>query len=118
MAAASAEAPGGAVMVPRYGWNSPVMVLTASNTASCTMAAYRAWANGFWWFVTAVFTAIVFQSKTTSALAVADPNKTLTINTLKSPRVTGLPYIFFMVSPPTASGVREQHDCDRGTECL
>src|SRR5271157_1432955 len=104
-------------MVPRYGWYSRVIALTASNTASCTMAAYRAWANGFWWLATAVFTAIVFQSKTTSALAAADPNKTLTINTLKSQRVTGLPYIVFIVSPPSASGARERHDCDLETDC-
>jgi hypothetical protein len=82
------------------------------------MAAYRAWANGFWWFATAVFTAIVFQSKTTSALAAAaEPKKKLTINTLKSLKVTGLPYIFFIVGPPGARVVRERHDCDFGLEC-
>src|SRR6266581_6212573 len=115
MAAASAEAPGGAVMVPRYGLYSPVIELTASNTASCTMAAYRAWAKGFWWLATAVLTAIMFQSKTASALAAADPNQTLTINTLKSRRFTGFPYIFFIVSPPSASCARERHRRGLGT---
>src|SRR5260221_4305296 len=109
MAAASAEAPGGAVMVPRYGLYSPVIELTASNTASCTMAAYRAWAKGFWWLATAVLTAIVFQSKTASALAGADPNQTLIMNTLKSTRFTGFPYIFFIFSPPSASCMLERH---------
>jgi hypothetical protein len=67
------------------------------------MAPYRAWANGLW--LAAVFTAIVFQSKTTSALVAEEPNKTLTINTLKSLKVTSLPYIFFIVIPPNARGV-------------
>src|SRR5258708_9129327 len=115
MAAASAEAPGGAVMVPRYDWYSPVIELTASNTGSCTMAAYRAWAKGFWWLATAVLTAIMFQSTTASALAAADPNQTLTINTLKSPRFTGFPYIFFIVSPPSASCMLERHLRGLGT---
>ena len=30
------------------------MAFTDSNTASCTNAAHRAWANGFWPFVIAV----------------------------------------------------------------
>src|SRR5207247_4868057 len=72
------------------------MALTASKTASCTMAAYRAWANGFCLLATAVLTAIVFQSETTSAFAAAEPTKRITINTLKSLKVTGLPYIFFI----------------------
>ena len=76
MAAASGEASAGAVMVPRYGWYLCVMELTASNTASCTIAAYRAWANGFWLFATAVLTAIAFQSKTTSALAAGSEQET------------------------------------------
>src|ERR1700739_3756343 len=115
MAAAAAEAPGGAVMVPRYGLYSPVIELTASNTASCTMAAYRAWAKGFCWLATAVLTAITFQSKTASVFAAADPNQTLTINTLKSLRFTGFPNIFFIVSPPSARCVRERHRRGLGT---
>src|SRR5260370_35605612 len=96
MAAASAEAPGGAVMVPRYGLYSPVIELTASNTASCTLAAYRAWAKGFWWLATAVSTAIMFQSSTASAFAPPDPTQTLTIETLKTPTLSGFPHIFFL----------------------
>src|SRR5258708_22220723 len=99
MAAASAEAPGGAVMVPSYGLYSPVIELTASNTASCTMAAYRAWAKGFWWLATAVLAVIMFQSKTASGLAAADTNQTVTINTLKGPRFIGFPDILFIVCP-------------------
>ena len=45
------------------------MELTASKTASCTIAPYRAWANGFWPFAMAVLTAISFQSRTASAFA-------------------------------------------------
>src|SRR5690606_24805232 len=40
-AAASGDAAGGASTVPRYGSYSPVMALTASNTASCVVAATR-----------------------------------------------------------------------------
>src|SRR5664279_1398860 len=65
-------------MVARYGRYWPVMALTASKTASCTIAAYRAWANGFAPFAIAVSTAMAFQSRTTSALASADANKRTT----------------------------------------
>src|SRR5579864_2068314 len=103
-------------MVPRYGWYLWVMELTASNTASCTIAANRAWAKGFCLFATAVLTAIAFQSKTTSALAAAQPNKALTVNTHKNPRVTALQYVFIF-SPPSDGGGGERHDCDFGLEC-
>src|SRR5215469_16029048 len=63
------------------------MALTASNTATCTIAPYRAWANGFCLFATNVSTAIAFQSNATSALATADASNRLTINTLRSLRV-------------------------------
>src|ERR1700722_17264202 len=61
------------------------MGFTDSNTASCTIAADRAWANGLWPFATAVFTAITFQSNTTSALETADNNRAA-IN-VHSPRI-------------------------------
>src|SRR5215470_8569315 len=87
-------------MVPRYGWYSPVTALTASNTASCTIAASRAWANGFSWFATAVLTAIAFQSDTTSAVAIADPNNVVTINKnigLKVPCILLLCVLFIAI---------------------
>src|SRR3984885_5564026 len=79
------------------------MAFTDSNTASCTIAAYRAWANGFWRFVTAVFTAITFQSNTASAFAKADPNR-VAIN-MHSPRTRLFvsPWIFFILLPPDSS---------------
>ena len=46
-----------------------MIALTASNTAVWVIAAKRAWANGFWPPI--VFNMIAFQSKTTSALAMA-----------------------------------------------
>jgi hypothetical protein len=46
------------------------MAFTASNTAVCVIAAKRAWANGFWPPI--VVNIIAFQSKTTSAFAVAE----------------------------------------------
>src|SRR5215470_4802505 len=52
------------------------MALTASNTASCTIAPYRAWANGFCLFATNVSTASAFQSVTTSACVTALLNRT------------------------------------------
>src|SRR6478672_10007808 len=74
MAAASAEAPAEAVMVPRYGWKSPVMALTASNTANCVIAAKRAWLNGS---ALTVVSIIPFHSPTTSALLIAVPNNSV-----------------------------------------
>src|ERR1700722_10689415 len=79
------------------------MAFTDSNTASCTIAAYRAWANGFWPFMTAVFTAITFQSNTTSAFATADPNR-VAIN-MHSPRTRFFvsPCTIFIALPPDSS---------------
>src|ERR1700722_7723141 len=78
------------------------MAFTDSNTASCTIAAYRAWANGFWPSVTAVFTAITFQSNTTSAFATADPNR-VAINMHRPRTRFFVSYIFFIVLPPDSS---------------
>src|SRR6266576_5740359 len=73
------------------------MAFTDSNTASCTIAAKRAWANGFWPFAIAVFTAITFQSNTTSARAKTDPNNRVAVN-MHIPRVLflGAPCIHFI----------------------
>src|ERR1700733_1201581 len=68
------------------------MALTASKTASWTIAADRAWANGFWPFATLVFTAIRFQSRTASAFATAGPNSRVAIN-MHTPKV------LFVASP-------------------
>src|ERR1700732_4757121 len=103
MAAASGDASGGATIVPRYGWDSPVMAFTDSKTASCTIAADRARANGSWPFATAVFTAISFQSKTTSAFATADPNNRVAIKMYRlrvlsfvSPCILFIRFLLFM----------------------
>src|SRR6185312_4434242 len=94
---------------------------TDSNTASCTIAADRAWANGFCLFATAVFTAIAFQSNTTSAFAMADPNNRVATN-MHTPRVLLMPpYVFFIVIPPNSSlafGQCDWHPCDSGRCCL
>src|ERR1700751_748416 len=53
----------------------------------------------------AVFTAIVFQSKTTAALATADPNKRLASSVNTSPQLLfGLPSILLIVHPPAVPG--------------
>jgi hypothetical protein len=52
-----------------------VTEFTASNTASCTIAISRAWANGLRPAVT-VRAAIAFQSRTTSARAAAGVDTT------------------------------------------
>src|SRR6202020_765931 len=79
------------------------MAFTDSNTASCTIAAYLAWANGFWLFATAVFTAIAFQSNTASAFATAAPNRAA--SNMHTPRIRffGSPCIIFIVLPPYSS---------------
>src|SRR5215469_17951573 len=79
MAAASADAPGGATIVPRYGWYSPVIALTASKTATCAIAAKRAVAKGFWPFAAIVLSAIAFQSRTTSAWTATATNNTIAV---------------------------------------
>src|ERR1700721_542002 len=79
------------------------MAFKDSNTASCTIAAYRAWANGFWPSATAVFTAITFQSNTTSAFATADPNRVAINMHRPRNRFFVSPYIFFIVLPPDFS---------------
>jgi hypothetical protein len=77
------------------------MELTASKTASCTMAAYRAWAIGVWPFATAVSTAIAFQSRTASAFATAAPNSKVAINMHKQEVLfPARPRILFIVLPP------------------
>src|ERR1700679_2990519 len=92
------------------------MVLTASKTASWTIAAYRAWAYGLWPFVIAVFTAIRFQSRTASAFATAAPNSRAAIN-MHTPKVlfVALPFILFIVLPPilTAFGQCDRHSSVR-----
>src|SRR6266403_3653513 len=77
------------------------MLLTASKTASCTIAAYRAWANGAWPLAMAVFTAIRFQSRTASAFATAGRNSRVAIN-MHRPKVlfVASPCILFIVFPP------------------
>ena len=88
-------------MVPRYGRSSPVMALTASKTATCTIAAVRAWANGFWPFATALSTAIAFQSRTGSAFATAGPNSRVAINMHRPKVLFPAPLrILFIVVPP------------------
>src|SRR5262245_45967586 len=69
MAAASDEAPCGATRVPMYGWESPSIVLTASKTASWTIAPQRAWKNGFVGGADTVVCMIAFHSVTASARA-------------------------------------------------
>jgi hypothetical protein len=53
-------------------------------------------------FATAVLTAIVFQSETTSALAGAGRSKTLRLDKLKSTKAAGFPYNFIAVLRPRA----------------
>src|SRR5580692_12852290 len=93
------------------------MVLTASKTASWTIAAYRAWANGLWPFAIAVFTAIRFQSRTASAFATVGPNSRVAIN-MHTPNVLfrALPFMLFIVLPPflTAFGQCDRHSSVRG----
>src|ERR1700730_8232737 len=87
------------------------MALTASKTASCTIAAYRAWANGLWPFAMLVFTAIRFQSRTASAFATAGWNSRLASN-MHTPKILffALPLTFF-----TEFGQRGGHSLLRGT---
>src|SRR5215469_10890486 len=75
------------------------MLLTASKTASCTIATYRAWPKGPLGAV--VFTAIRFQSRTASAFATAGPNNRVAIN-MHRPRVHFVvsPDILFIGLPP------------------
>src|ERR1700733_5228076 len=96
------------------------MAFTDSNTASCTIAAYRARAKAFWLCVTAVFTAITFQSNTTSALAPADNNRAAI--KVHSPRILFFVplYILFIVLPPDSSlafGQCGRHPCNCGRYC-
>src|SRR5258708_30348064 len=90
------------------------MALRASKTASCTIATYRAWANGPLGAV--VFTAIRFQSRTASAFATAGPNSRVAIN-MHTPKVlfAAPPFILFIVLPPifTAFGQRDRHSSVR-----
>src|SRR5262245_2490665 len=69
MAAASGEDPRGAAMVPRYGSYSLVMELTASKTASCTIALQRVWKLGLVGGTATVACMISFQSVTASPCA-------------------------------------------------
>src|SRR6266550_8744788 len=86
------------------------MLLTASKTASCTIATYRAWASGPLGAV--VFTAIRFQSRTASAFATAGLNSRVAIN-MHRPKVlfVASPCILFIVLPPilTAFGQCDRH---------
>src|SRR4029453_17343325 len=70
MTAASGEAQAGASMVPRYGSLSPVIALTASKTASCTIAPQRVCTLGLLGGTITVACMIAFQSRTTSARVV------------------------------------------------
>jgi hypothetical protein len=56
----------------------------------------------------AVFTAITFQSNTTSAFAAVDPNNSVTINPHTIPKIflMGVPSMLFMVFPPSVQGSR------------
>src|SRR5580704_16000013 len=91
------------------------MALTASKTASCTIAAFRAWANGLWPFAIAVFTAIRFQSRTASAFATAGPNSRVA-NNMHTPKVllVASPCILFIVLPPILTAFGQ---CDRILRC-
>ena len=77
------------------------MELTASKTASCTIATYRAWANGPLGAV--VFTAIRFQSRTASAFATEGPNSRVAMN-MHRPKFLFVvsPCILFIVLPPNS----------------
>src|SRR5580704_13857068 len=79
------------------------MELTASKTASCTIAPYRAWANGFLPLAMAVLTEISFQSRTASASAAAEPSSRAAANIYR-PRALflGLACILFIVLPPNS----------------
>src|SRR6478752_7623470 len=84
MAAASGEAPAGAEIVPRYGRYPPVTALTASNTASSTIALERACANGL--DEVTIDCMMAFQSVTASACATAvDRTQVATIRTSANP---------------------------------
>src|SRR5258707_13044684 len=90
------------------------MALTASKTASCTIATYRAWPNGPLGAV--VFTAIRFQSRTTSAIATAGRNSRVAIK-MHRPKFlfVASPGLFFIVLSPilTVFGQCDRHSSVR-----
>src|ERR1700750_2464361 len=93
------------------------MELTASKTASCTIATNRACANGPLGVV--VFTAIRFQSRTASAFATAGRNSRVAIKRHR-PRFLFIasPCIVFIVLPPILTAFGQCGDDGAGSQSV